>query len=178
LQKTEAEKLPEDHWKLHDKFRDYWGVLVDKGYQGLADECRAIHPKKRPPRGFLDRDDEEFNRKQRSDRVLVENYFGRMCSLWMITSRQYRWTESRYDMVMTICAALTNFHVSTEPLREQDMSYYKDVLSHLSDIGNERFTKKRQNQQKYREKKKCMEHAIAALCNDDDDDDDCTQPND
>ena len=54
---------------------------MDKGYQGAADDLRAVIPKKKPVRGLLSREDEEYNKKLSSGRILVENFFGRLGSL-------------------------------------------------------------------------------------------------
>ncbi|ETW01730.1 hypothetical protein H310_06335 [Aphanomyces invadans] len=43
--------------------------------------------------------DLERSNKVSSDRVLVENYFGRMCSLWKIMSVTYKWNESKFDQM-------------------------------------------------------------------------------
>jgi hypothetical protein len=59
-------------------FSQYWAVLVDKGYQGAASLTRAVHPKKKPRNGRLTAVDLRRNERVSSDRVLVENYFGRM----------------------------------------------------------------------------------------------------
>lgn len=33
---------------LNDEYASHWGVLGDKGYQGVAEFCRAVTPHKKP----------------------------------------------------------------------------------------------------------------------------------
>uniref|UniRef100_H3H7X7 DDE Tnp4 domain-containing protein n=1 Tax=Phytophthora ramorum TaxID=164328 RepID=H3H7X7_PHYRM len=87
-----------------------------------------------------DRAEETSNDQISSDRVIVENYFGRLNVLWRITTDKYRWNESLYDDVFRLSVALTNFHVSISPLREQNGLKIKE--------------KRRLAQEKYRAKKR------------------------
>ena len=93
LEKREEEDEIEDEFHLSDKYSNQWGVLMDKGYQGAADVLRAVIPKKRPVRGPLSREDEEYNKKLSSDRILVENFFRRLGSLSYVCSAKYVWSE-------------------------------------------------------------------------------------
>ena len=63
LKKREDEEELEDNYPMSDKYNGYWGVLMDKGYQGAADSLSAIILKKKPVRGILSRSDEEYNKK-------------------------------------------------------------------------------------------------------------------
>jgi hypothetical protein len=95
-------------------------MLVDKGYQGAFRVLRVLQPNKQPRGGFLSAEDITRNRAVSSDRVIVENYFGRVCRLWNAMYLTYHWTETSYDQVSRLCFALTNFHVSLMPVRAQD----------------------------------------------------------
>lgn len=59
-------------------------MLVDKGFVGLANTIRVIRPKKKPPRRELTAADALKDRQISSDRIIVENFFGRLCTLWVI----------------------------------------------------------------------------------------------
>ena len=48
LEKTAKDDIFEDEYILSDEYPNHWAVLVDKGYQGAAEEIRAIVPKKNP----------------------------------------------------------------------------------------------------------------------------------
>ncbi|KAF0702705.1 hypothetical protein AaE_015766, partial [Aphanomyces astaci] len=82
LAKMETEMAINDVGEQFDDHRGYWACLVDKGYVGIMHHTRGIHPKKKPTGGALDTDDLNRNKRVSSDRVVVENYFGRVCQLW------------------------------------------------------------------------------------------------
>ena len=46
LLKKDSEILLDDNGEGCQTFKDYWAVLVDKGYQGANNIIRAIQPKK------------------------------------------------------------------------------------------------------------------------------------
>ncbi|KAG2795979.1 hypothetical protein PC119_g24299 [Phytophthora cactorum] len=117
------------------QFPQMWAALVDKGYQGADQVLRTIQPKKQPRGGTLDRDDIARNRAVSVDRVLVENFFGRMCMLWKAAYATFKWNENRFDSVARLCAALTNFHVGLMPLRARDSDHYDMVLSKYQSMG-------------------------------------------
>ncbi|ETV65451.1 hypothetical protein H257_17817 [Aphanomyces astaci] len=120
LAKSDNELSILDHGEQVDTYRGMWVLLVDKGYYGASVDVRAIHPKKNPPRGMLDPDDVVGNRRVSSDRVVVENFFCRVCSLWKVSYATFTWSTKFYDEIQRLTFALTNFHVSLMPLREAD----------------------------------------------------------
>ncbi|KAF0774831.1 hypothetical protein AaE_001469 [Aphanomyces astaci] len=85
LAKDDYDDTINDNGELFREHPTSWAVLVDKGYIGLAASARAIHPKKKPVSGTLDRFDMDRNKEVSSDRVVVENFFGRVCSLWKVS---------------------------------------------------------------------------------------------
>ena len=129
LLKTEAEGQVQDHCEGAVRYPALWAVLVDKGYQGIQNSVRSIQPKKQPRNGSLSADDIERNHRVSSDRVIVENYFGRLCMLWKIMYKKFTLSEERYDQILRLCVALTNFHVSLNPLRAEDSDYYGRTLA-------------------------------------------------
>ena len=134
---------------LHEIHRmDYWGILADKGYQGASEDFRVIHPIKNPPRGVLSTEDQEFNRKVSSDRIIVENYFGRMTSLFTVLSHKYRWNEKLYDKIFKACMALTNFHIKLNPLRNTDGFHYTGVRNRLCSTSLEESDKRKRSYEK------------------------------
>jgi hypothetical protein len=98
----------------------------------------------------LDHNDIERNRRVSSDRVLVENYFERVCSLWAIMYRTYKWKEKRFDSLSQMCFALTNCHVRSMPLRGEDGKYYESVLARNYSMGQETARNRRITQEQYR----------------------------
>ncbi|ETV73524.1 hypothetical protein H257_11648 [Aphanomyces astaci] len=117
LRKLENETKINDNGGLFQDIPDSRAVLVDKGYVGLTGSTRAIHPKKRPVNGVLDRADLERNTNVSSDRVIVENFFGRVCLLWKVSYSTFVWGTKCYDVIQRLTFALTNFHLALMPLR-------------------------------------------------------------
>uniref|UniRef100_H3GYU3 DDE Tnp4 domain-containing protein n=1 Tax=Phytophthora ramorum TaxID=164328 RepID=H3GYU3_PHYRM len=151
MAKLPGEEVLHDDGPLKEKFPNEWAILADKGYQGLANYLRCIHPKKGRS---LSRAEETSNDQISSDRVIVENYFGRLNVLWRITTDKYRWNESLYDDVFRLSVALTNFHVSISPLREQNGEWYRQSQHKLIQLGLKIKGKRRLAQEKYRAKKR------------------------
>ncbi|GMF31977.1 unnamed protein product [Phytophthora fragariaefolia] len=124
------------------------GVLVDKGYQGAEGIIRTIQPKRKPRGSELSNQDVARNRLVSSDRVLVENFFGRVCMLWKAMYVAYKWSEVRYDMIARICFALSNYHVSYMPLRNDDNVRYRSVLARYESMADEAKQKRARSRQK------------------------------
>ncbi len=103
LKKGEDEEFEEDYL-LKEKYPEHWALLADKGNQGSDEFLRCVTTHKKPKRGVLTREEIEFNKKHSSDRILVENYFGRMGQLWSLLSSKYVWSES------TILSSLLGLH--------------------------------------------------------------------
>lgn len=105
---------------------------------------------KKPKGGALTADEIARNTAISSDRVLVENYFGRMCRLWNIVYATFKWNESSFDRVSRLCVALTNFHAELMPLRAQDGEHYGRVLAKYQSMGVQRSTQRASSQREYR----------------------------
>lgn len=69
-----------------DEYLGHWIILLDKGYKGALEFVRTISSKKKPDSGTMSLSDETVNRLVSSDRVIVENYFGRTGTLWTLMS--------------------------------------------------------------------------------------------
>ena len=154
LEKRKDEPELADDFLMSDKFSNYCGVLMDKGYQGAADILCAVIPKKKPVRGFLSLIDEEFNKKLSSDRILVENFFGRLGKLWAVCSAKYAWSENMYDTFFGLSIAFTNFHITLNNLEDEDRAWYNRYRNKLSNIGEETKRKRAESQAKYQRKRK------------------------
>ncbi|KAH7474463.1 uncharacterized protein KRP23_8594 [Phytophthora ramorum] len=143
-----------DNTEFHDAIR--LRCESDR-YQGLGDQKRCIHPKKGRN---LSRADQQFNDEVSSDRVIVENFFGRLCTLWRVCADKYRWSEDLYDDIFQICVGLTNFHIECNPLREHNAEEYAQREHRMLAIGKEKARKHRLSQEKYRRRKQ-MRHRMS-----------------
>lgn len=146
LLKTDADRLlPQgDFQEGASRFPDHWAVLVDKGYQGMGAHVRTIQPKKQPAHGSLSADDVDRNRLVSHDRVIIENFFGRVNMLWRVMYKKYTWKEERYDQLVRVCFALTNFHISLSPLRAADREVYRATLAKYASQAYDRVERRRQ----------------------------------
>ncbi|KAF0752316.1 hypothetical protein AaE_006089 [Aphanomyces astaci] len=97
-------------------------VLADKGYQGIRLNHRAVLP------------------LRSRDRVIIENYFGRLKIPWATCSDTYRWSRMSYDIVLKACLALTNVDVRLHPLRAEDVdvnAQYMNRRNRRKDLQDE-----------------------------------------
>ena len=93
-------------------------LLADSGYVGLDEVYyELIVCKKNPPMGELSREDEETNSKLHSDRVLVENFFGRLKTVLGILASPYRRASNSLEDVVITCICLLNLKLKSQPLR-------------------------------------------------------------
>ncbi|KAF0692854.1 Aste57867_16100 [Aphanomyces stellatus] len=88
-----------------------WAVIADKGYQGIQHAVRAVLPTKKRTGEMLSVAEERQNDCIATDRVIVENLFGRVKTLWGVCPEKY---------------PLTNLHVRFHPLRAEDGKMLKN----------------------------------------------------
>ena len=131
-----------------------WAILIDKGYQGAQDDLRVLLPKKKRPNRLLSVDDEQDSSELSSDRVIVENYFGRSSMLWEVVSLKYRWSEGMYDTTFQMCMGLTNIHISWHPLRDSDGHHYQQIRNKWFTLGEQLVKRRKLTQARYRAKRK------------------------
>lgn len=55
--------------------------MANEGYQGAIKSLRVLHPKKSYGNSPLSSTGLSINRQIFSDQLIVENYFGRLCSI-------------------------------------------------------------------------------------------------
>lgn len=150
LKKVHDERHLEDNYLLCDKYPDYWAILMDKGYQGCGDILRCYTPTKKTVGKMLSYEDQVQNKKIASDRIIVENFFGRMSTLWGVVSIKYRWDENFYDKFFRMALSLTNYHVRNQPLRAVDGDIFRRLRTRIYSIRSTTVQKRKRSQQKYR----------------------------
>ncbi|ETV76561.1 hypothetical protein H257_09560 [Aphanomyces astaci] len=171
LMKNQQDMLLPDHGELSAQYREQWACLVDMGYIGIANTLRGIHPKRCLVNGVLDASDVERNRLISSDRVIVENYFGRVCALWKASYATFTWSEKNYCAIQRTTFALSNFHLSLIPLRLEDETFYGMVLARYERMANEKKRKRAETQRRYRlnrQERAALDHIVfifVKLCN-------------
>ncbi|KAG3120075.1 hypothetical protein PI124_g492 [Phytophthora idaei] len=74
--KSNEDRSLRDVGLMNTEYPDEWAVLTDKGYQGLEQHIRCIHPTKGSnPTAAVAHQNADIS----SDRIIVENWFGRLC---------------------------------------------------------------------------------------------------
>ncbi|KAH9118435.1 hypothetical protein AeMF1_008414 [Aphanomyces euteiches] len=111
-----------DEGPLRTEYPDEWALLADKGYQGAQNTCRSIIPTRATQSNRMSLQIEQTNERISSDRIIVENWFGRHCTLWAICSEKYN---------------LTNYQIRLSPLRDEDGHEYRRILNRLKFIQDD-----------------------------------------
>ncbi|KAH9112709.1 hypothetical protein AeMF1_013004 [Aphanomyces euteiches] len=150
LAKRPSEERIVDNGEGSTSFPNQCAVLMDKGYEGCGEAVRSVRPKKKPRGGVLTRQKFERNQRVSSDRVLVENLFGRTCKLWKISYSTFKWSEGKYNMTERLTFAMTNFHASMHPLRMEDRSFYTSVLARYHSMAEDMLQMASRRRRRYR----------------------------
>ncbi|OWY96844.1 hypothetical protein PHMEG_00032783 [Phytophthora megakarya] len=145
LQTSEEDKHLQDDASLEAKYPDEASRRTSA--------FRAITPHKKQPGATLSNEQLDEIDRISHDRVLVDNYFGRLTSLWAVCSDKYRWAEGSYDILFKSCVALTNYHVHLNPMRAEDGDSYHNYLGRLLSIGKDAIAKRMLSQKRYRKRR-------------------------
>jgi hypothetical protein len=95
-------------------------IMADLGYVGITRVlANAVLPHKRPRGGALTEAQIDENRRIASDRILVENFFGRWKSLFGIWGVRYRGDLGLLSRIVRVTVALTSWYIGRHPLRAQ-----------------------------------------------------------
>ncbi len=107
-------KTPQE---LKDNPDPAWKLMGDKGFQGLQLDVPSILPAKKPRGGELTPQQHDKNKNIASERVIVENFYGRLQSKFGIMTKRFRLDKDLYPFVFDLCVSLCNFHLEKHPLR-------------------------------------------------------------
>ena len=151
LEKKGLDNNVVDNGELKTKYPKHWALMADKGYQGAVELIRAILPNKGKT---LSREDQTRNKKIAKNRIICENFYGRMKKLFKIMEVKFKWDENMYSTIFQICSALTNYHIIKYPLRNEDGIYYKGVLDSYAQEGISKKRKQKERNDKYNQKKR------------------------
>ena len=123
----------------------------------------AIIPKKKTRNNPLTQDDLARNNRISSDRVIVENFFGRVCMMFGIMGTKYRWGREKFGLIVDFCFSLANFHIRLHPLCEQDGEYYLRVLADMKRRMEVSVNQVKKRQQKHRARQARMRAVMEGL---------------
>lgn len=122
--------------------------MFDKAYCGAEQRMRAIFPTKNPQTSAQIRRNDLIS----GERVMAENFYGRMTSLWGVISKKYRWDHRLYDKVMGISIALTNAHIDITPLRNDEYQLYKSLVLEYQQVAEEQLERERKSKEESRKR--------------------------
>ena len=78
---------------------------------------------------------------------------------------KYRWSREKFDIIADVCFSLTNFHIRLNPLRDEDKSYYDDVLASFRVMSDEAQNRNRRRQARYRVRRQNIREALSLHIN-------------
>jgi hypothetical protein len=102
--------------------------LEDKGYIGVEEEVRVITPYKG---NNLTQEETNFNKKIGTDRVIIENFYGRMKLTSGLIRNKYKGSHADYDAIFEIACGLTNI-LLTLYLHNAQFFALNNYLNHRS----------------------------------------------
>ncbi len=123
----------------------YYKLIADKGYIGPStiSNVGIITPMRESD--HLTVEDYARNRLIGSVRVICENYYGRLKQKFKIMRDVFTYKKDHYHLYVGLCIALTNYHVTLYPLRDNEGDFYTRYL--VKEI-NECFDKEQKKKQK------------------------------
>jgi len=150
LTKQKNEEHLEDDGELAEQYPNLWAMVGDSAYTGGAKhKVRLMHIKKQSQQKAEERD--HFKSLGR-DRVLAENFYGRMLGMFKIMRDTYVYDHQNYDELFSVCASLTNYSILANPLRNEEGTYYRNAVVDFVNEGKQREKKRKRQQEKYSKK--------------------------
>ena len=73
---------------------------------------------------------------------------------------KYRWSREKFDIIADVCLSLTNFHICLNPLRDEDKSYYDNVLASFRVMSDEAQNRNHHRQAHYRVQRQNIHEAL------------------
>lgn len=135
LQKADDDLIIADIGPLAEVLHGFWAAIMDNGYQGAAHIVRAVLPKKKWHSGVLTSEQGRTNARFSSDKIIVENYFGRQCFPYNILGSKYKLGEKSCDVQFRLSVCFTNMHIKWHPLRNDDGHAFRRYKNRLNTIS-------------------------------------------
>ncbi|KAG1689153.1 hypothetical protein DVH05_002791 [Phytophthora capsici] len=104
-----------------------------------------------PPLTLTER---EENDRISHDRVIVENVFGRLKTLWGVCSHKWKWDRDNYNLFFRVCMALTNYSVRCCPLRRDDGDAFQRYDTRLRQIGDDHKAHEKRKRESHRDNRR------------------------
>ena len=146
LEETAKESAITDIGRGSEMYPNRWRVLLDKLYVGIEFGSTGNHSEEEAPPWCSDGSRRAGNAAPATDRIIVENVFGRQGTLWAIVANNYRWAEGGYDRIFRMTLALSNIHIKWHPLRNADGKTCERYLKRLHEVADTYVTKRKRAQ--------------------------------
>lgn len=134
----------------------YWAQMADKGYVGANNLPGVImvHPHKKMSGKHLSPTQRQENRDIGADRIVCENFYGRLKTLSTVMRQRWTCDRERYPTTFGNCVALTNHHILMgNPLRAEEQTWYLKHLEALKNAAKEKMEARKQHQITYQRKR-------------------------
>jgi hypothetical protein len=161
LLKTDEERDKSDQMVLANNYPDQWILIADSAYQSAEQYLRAIVMKKKK---FIKRyADNSCYRSLSKDRVVCENSYGRLLSLFGVIRHKYKYEHTMYDKFFLVYACHTNYHLRGNTLKSDDRAFYQAVLQKRLDKALDRIRKEKESNDRYNAKIKVRKRQLDSV---------------
>ena len=133
-----------------------WSILMDKGYVG-ANSLPGITAHIPNKINSVEFENDTIESKMLAkERVLCENFYGRLKNRYAIVREQYRGSWALHKTHFENVVALTNFHTQCRPLRnsDDDAEFYRNLQVVQRDEGLQRYWTAVSKRARYYKKRK------------------------
>jgi hypothetical protein len=136
-----------------------WSAIFDNGYQGPDSDTPGLR------RIFIPRlthvpSEQQYREQLSRLRVPVEQFFGRLNTLWGVARGKYQWSHRFFDIDIDNCIYLTNEHISKCQLTEVDAEFQSAFIGNRALEAEQSAEQRRQKQRQYSARKKARLSAI------------------
>lgn len=104
LEKFENESEIDEDGEIDNVKESNSAVLLDKRYNGIESTVCSIVSDKKLPNGWLSAVQRARNQNIFSDRVIVESFFGRLCT-FNLSGSKWRWSEEKHCQFLRFAVA-------------------------------------------------------------------------
>lgn len=108
LEKLEDKNNISDVEDLEMERSDSGAFIMGKRYQGAQRLVREFILMNTLAGRSLNRSEINLNYEIGKELVIVETFFGRLLTLWAISSKRFKCSQKVYDEFIIVCAALKN----------------------------------------------------------------------
>lgn len=108
-----------------------YSTLFDSAYIGPAEDTPGINRVALKKKSTVREQERARQAHLAARRVVVEQFFGRLTSLFPIARNKYIWDHSLFDLIIDICILLTNEHIKFRQLSEEDGTFFQQIKMKL-----------------------------------------------